>query len=246
MKRFSRPGLIALLLALTAAATVVVRAPAAWLGDWLEGHTRVRLLDARGTVWHGSALIGFSNGREITLVPGRLEWQVDGLRAGGIGARLTHAWLSAPLHVSLAREGVAFAKGAARLPAGVLASAGAPFNTLKPGGTLEASWTDTVLRGAALTGEVQIDWRDASSALSTVAPIGSYRLRVTGRGDGPALELATLSGPLQLQGRGKIEGSRIRFNGTAGAEAGMRPALNGLLGVLGMRSGDKVLLAIDT
>jgi general secretion pathway protein N len=60
------------------------------------------------------------------------------------------------------------------------------------------------------------------------------------------LELATLSGPLQLEGRGKIEGSRIRFNGTAGAEADMRPALNGLLGVLGMRSGDKVLLAIDT
>ena len=128
----------------------------------------------------------------------------------------------------------------------MLASAGAPFNTLKPGGTLEASWNDTVLRGAALTGEVQIDWRDASSALSTVAPIGSYRLRVTGRGDGSALELATLSGPLQLQGRGRIEGSRIRFNGTAGAEADMRPALNGLLGVLGMRSGDKVLLASDT
>jgi general secretion pathway protein N len=246
MKRFSAPGLIALLLALTAAVTVVVRAPAAWLGDWLEDHTRVRLLDARGTVWHGSAFIGFSNGREITLVPGRIEWQVDGLRAGGIGARVTHAWLSGPLQLSLAREGVTFAKGAARLPAGVLASAGAPFNTLRPGGTLEASWTDTVLRGAALTGDVQIDWRDASSALSTVAPIGSYRLRVTGRGDGPALELATLSGPLQLQGRGKIEGARIRFNGTAGAEADMRPALNGLLGVLGMRSGDKVLLAIDT
>jgi general secretion pathway protein N len=246
MKRFSAPGLVALLLALTVVITVVVRAPAAWLGDWLEDHTRVRLVDARGTVWHGSALIGFSNGREITLVPGRVEWQVHGIRAGGIDARLTHPWLSAPLHVSAAREAVAFDKGAARVPAGVLASAGAPFNTLKPGGVLEASWTDTVLRGAALTGEVQIDWRDASSALSTVAPIGSYRLRVTGRGDGPALELATLSGPLQLEGRGKIEGSRIRFNGTAGAEADMRPALNGLLGVLGMRSGDKVLLAIDT
>jgi len=206
----------------------------------------VRLLDARGTLWHGSALIGFSNGREITLVPGRIDWQVDGVGPAGISARLTHAWLSTPLRVSLAREGVSFGKGAARLPAGVLASVGAPFNTLKPGGTLEASWTDTALRGAALTGEVQIDWRDASSALSTVAPIGSYRLRVTGRGDGPALDLVTLSGPLQMQGRGKIEGSRIRFNGTAGAEAGMQPALNGLLGVLGMRSGDKVLLAIDT
>jgi hypothetical protein len=32
----------------------------------------------------------------------------------------------------------------------------------------------------------------------------------------------------------------------AGAEPAMWPALNGLLGVLGMRSGDKVLLAIDT
>lgn len=247
MSRPSAFGAIAVLLVLTAALTVAVRAPAAWLGDWLEGHTRVRLLDARGTVWHGSAFLGFSNGRETTLVPGRIEWRVDGVRAEGISARLTHAWLAAPLRVSLERQGLAFAKGAARLPAGVLASAGAPFNTLRPGGTLEASWTDTVLRGGTqLSGEVQIDWRDASSALSTVAPIGSYRLRVTGRGDGPALELITLSGPLQMQGRGRIDGARIRFNGTAGAEAGMQPALNGLLGVLGMRQGDKVLLAIDT
>lgn len=242
MKRLA----IALLLVFTAAITVVVRAPAAWLGDWLEGHTRVRLIDARGTIWHGSALVGFSNGRETTLVPGRVDWQIDGVRPSAVAATVSHEWLTAPLRLSLSREGVAFAKGSARLPAGVLASAGAPFNTLRPGGTLEASWTDTMLRGAALNGDVQIDWRDARSALSTVAPIGSYRLRVTGRGDGPALDLVTLSGPLQLQGRGRIEGSRIRFNGTAGAEAGMQPALNGLLGVLGMRSGDKVLLAIDT
>jgi general secretion pathway protein N len=241
-----KSGLIALLLALTAAVTIVVRAPAAWFGDWLEGHTRVRLVDARGTIWHGSALVGFSNGREITLVPGRVEWQVEHVTGTAVAAKVAHAWLTAPLRVSLGREGVAFAKGNARLPAGVLASAGAPFNTLKPGGTLEASWSDTVLRGTALTGDVQIDWRDARSALSTIAPIGSYRLRVTGRGDGPALELVTLAGPLQMQGRGKIEGSRIRFNGTAGADAGMQPALNGLLGILGMRSGDKVLLAIDT
>jgi general secretion pathway protein N len=237
---------IAVVLVLTAALTVVLRAPAAWLGDWLQAHTRVRLVDARGTVWHGSALVGFSDGRETTLVPGRLEWRVERITSDAVAAKLTHAWLAAPLELSIAREGVAFGKGAARLPAGVLASAGAPFNTLKPGGTLEATWTDTILRGAALTGEVQIDWRDARSALSTIVPIGSYRLRVTGRGDGPALDLVTLAGPLQLQGRGKIEGSRIHFNGTAGAEAAARPALNGLLGLLGMRSGDKVLLAIDT
>ena len=135
---------------------------------------------------------------------------------------------------------------AALAAAGVLATAGAPFNTLRPGGTLEASWTDGVLVGTALKGDVQIDWRDARSALSTVAPLGSYRLRITGAGEPPALDLQTLSGPLQMQGKGRIEGRRIRFNGTASAEAGMEPALNGLLGILGMRSGDKVLLAIDT
>src|SRR5580765_6116177 len=70
---------LALLLVLTAAATIALRAPAAWLGDWMETHGKFRLLDARGTVWHGSALLGISNGRETTLIPGRIEWTVDTL-----------------------------------------------------------------------------------------------------------------------------------------------------------------------
>jgi len=244
--RFSSAGALAALLAFTALVTVALRAPADWIGDWLAQRTPVRLLDARGTLWQGSALVGFTNGREITLLPGRVDWRVERIAAAGVRAALGHEWLTAPLELSLGRDGLAFGKGSARLPAGVLAAAGAPFNTLRPGGTLEASWTAGVLRGAALTGEVQIDWRDARSALSTVAPLGSYRLRVSGHGAAPAVELVTLSGPLQMQGKGTIDGSRIRFNGTAAAEAGMEPALNGLLGVLGMRSGDKVLLAIGT
>jgi hypothetical protein len=43
-----------------------------------------------------------------------------------------------------------------------------------------------------------------------------------------------------------VEGSRIRFNGIATAEPSMQGALDGLLGLLGMRSGDKVLLAFST
>ena len=184
--------------------------------------------------------------RETTLVPGRFEWRIEDLSATRVAASLSHPWLTAPLRVAVGAEGLVFAKGAARLPAGVLASAGAPFNTLRPGGTLELSWSDSLLRGAAFTGEMQIDWYQAQSALSTISPLGSYRLRVRGSGEPPLIELQTLSGPLQMQGSGKIEGTRIMFSGTATAEAGMRSSLDGLLGVLGMRSGDKVLLAIDT
>ena len=237
---------LGLLLAATAATTIALRAPAAWLGDWVQTHGKFRLLDARGTVWHGSALVGISNGRETTLIPGRIEWTIDALAPQRIAGRISHQWLAAPLALSVTNDAIQVAKGSAQLSAGVLAGTGAPFNTLRPGGALEISWTDSRIRGSALTGEVQVDWRDAQSALSTVAPLGTYRIRLKGTGGVPTIDLATLAGPLQLQGKGTMEGSRIRFNGIATAEPAMQGALNGLLGLLGMRSGDKVLLAIDT
>ena len=201
---------LALLMAIAIMVTIAVRAPAAWLGDWLEARSKLRLVDARGTLWQGTALLGFSNGRETTLVPGRIEWRIDTFTPNRIAGQVSHPWLRSPLALSLGTQGIGFAKGAARLPAGVLASAGAPFNTVRPGGILELAWTDGEIRGTALTGELQIDWRDAQSALSTVTPLGSYRLRITGAGAPPTMELHTLSGPLQMQGKGTMEGSRIR------------------------------------
>ena len=239
-------ALLPLVLLLAALAVVAIRAPAAWVADALAERTRLRLVDARGTLWHGSALIGVSNGRQTTLLPGRLEWTLTGLRSGHVWARATHPWLTNPLELGLATSGLRFAKGSARLPAAALAATGAPFNTVRPGGVLEVTWTEGILTRGGLTGELQVDWRDAQSALSQVVPLGSYRLRVAGRGGPPSVELLTLSGPLEIRGHGTIEGSHVRFSGVATAERDMRPALDGLLGLLGMRSGDKVLLAIDT
>ncbi len=246
MKRAASWTAVAVLLLFTVVGTAIVRAPAAWLGDWLQEHGKLRLLDARGTLWRGSALLGISDGRETTLIPGRVEWTVDSLRPTSIAARVSHPWLTMPLAVSVDASGMRITKGNARLPAGVLAGAGAPFNTLRPGGVLELAWSDSEIRGTSLRGELQVDWRDAQSALSTVVPLGTYRLTVRGSGGVSAVDLRTLAGPLQMQGKGTVEGSRIRFNGIATAEPSMLGALNGLLGLLGMRSGDKVLLAINT
>ena len=239
-------ALLALGLVLTVLVVIAVRAPAAWVGDVLASRTRLRLVDARGTVWAGSALLGVTNGRETTLMPGRVAWHVAGLRSGRLWTRISHDWLAAPLELGISAKNVALSGGAAHLPAAALTAAGAPFNTLRPGGLLELRWTDTEVTERALAGELQIDWRDAQSALSPVVPLGSYRLRVAGTGGPPSLDLQTLTGPLQLHGKGTIEGSHVKFSGIASAEREMQPALDGLLGLLGMRSGDKVLLAIDT
>jgi len=233
---------------LAAALTVVVRAPAAWLGDWLQSHGRLRLVDARGTLWNGSAMLGLSDGRQITLVPGRVAWRLElaALVSGRAAARLAHPWLAAPLSLSLGAGTLSLEAGSAELPAAALAALGAPFNTVRPGGALELRWSDFELRDRVLVGELRIDWRAAQSALSNVAPLGDYRLSVRGAGSGAHLRLDTLSGPLRLEGSGSLGAAGLRFKGVASAEPQMRPALNGLLGVLGPRSGDNALLSLES
>jgi general secretion pathway protein N len=239
---------LALAAAVAVVLTVAVRAPAAWIGDWLQSRSKLRLVDASGTMWRGSAMLGMSDGRQITLVPGRISWRIGlgALLSGRVAADVSHPALAAPLMISLAAGSVTLAGGRAELPAGVLSVVGAPFNTVRPGGTLALAWTDIGIKADGLTGNVQIEWHDAQSALSPVAPLGSYRLSVTGAAPAALIRLDTLGGPLRLEGKGTLRGWRISFRGLASVAPDMRPALNGLIGVLGPRSGNDVLLALDT
>ncbi len=237
---------VAMLLA--AALTIVVRAPAAWLGDWVAGHGRLRLVDARGTIWQGSAMLALTDGRRALLLPGRLGWTLRpaALFAGRLEAVLSYPALGRPvdLRYTLA-QGLALKSGRAQAPAAVLAAFGTPFDTLRPGGVLAAHWSDIRIDRGGYSGSVQIDWRDAQSALSPVAPLGSFRLAVTGTGTAEArVRLDTLSGPLRLQGEGTLRAGHIDFKGVASADPDMRGPLQGLLGVLGERSGDNVVLSL--
>jgi general secretion pathway protein N len=248
VKRALRYGTVALVTVVAVAATVVTRAPAAWAGDWLEARSKLRLLDARGTLWSGSALLALSDGRKMSAVPGRVSWRLDlsSLLSGRASAELSHPWIGAPLALAIGRDAVTLQAGGAELPASVLAALGTPFNTLRPGGSLQLRWTELALRRGTMAGDLQIDWRDAQSALSSVAPLGSYRLRISAAGEGARLRLDTMAGPLRLQGSGTLRGTRVSFKGLASADPDMRPALNGLLGVLGPRSGDNAILAVET
>ena len=134
-------------------------------------------------------------------------------------------------------------------PANWLVGLGAPWNTLQPEGqmqlhTTQLQWTqqsDKEQNQERLQGQAELQMQQLSTRLSTLRPLGSYRVRVQG-GDVTALTLDTLEGSLQLMGSGQLLNGRVRFNGEATAAPDAEAALSNLLNILGQRQGAKSIL----
>jgi general secretion pathway protein N len=136
-------------------------------------------------------------------------------------------------------------------PASLLEGLGFPANTLKPNGrlTLTAQNLAFAIRGgqARMLGHAQLEIRQASSRITTLDTLGSYRLvldadptteATPGTGsDRTRLTLTTLEGSLILDGTGEIGPNGLRFRGTAKAAPGSEDALNNLLNIIGRRNG---------
>ncbi len=231
-------------------------APARWLASAVQGATegRVMLSDPRGTVWTGSAqliLTGGAGSTDALALPTRLDWRLAP-RWNGIAARLQSACCTtAPLVLRMApRWGgmrIAVEDGGAQLPAALLAGLGTPWNTLQLEGELQLAtqglsveWVEGRL---AIAGRAELRAQRLSSRLSTLRPMGSYRITILG-GDTPALTLETLEGALQLNGTGQWVGSRLRFTGTASAAPDREDALANLLNIIGRRTGARSIITL--
>jgi general secretion pathway protein N len=231
-------------------------APAAWLARAVEAGSdgRVMLADAQGTVWYGSAqllLTGGQGSSDAASLPGRLEWT---LRPAWSGA---HIALSLPCCTSQAvqmamkpgwsQSVLEVSPAKVNLPAPWLAGLGAPWNTLNPQGqlTLSTQAMHVMLSAGRLRfeGQLTLDLLAMSSRLSTLSPLGDYRLNVSG-GDVPTIALQTLQGALQLSGSGQVVGSRIRFSGEASAAPEQQDALSNVLNIIGRRQGAKSLISL--
>ncbi|MGI4903144.1 MAG: type II secretion system protein N, partial [Janthinobacterium lividum] len=67
--------------------------------------------------------------------------------------------------------------------------------------------------------------------------LGSYRFQFTATGSDAQFTLATVKGPLQLEGQGGISEGRTSFHGAASASPEAAETLGGLLNLLGRRIG---------
>jgi general secretion pathway protein N len=233
---------------------LVLFAPAAWLAGAVERSTggHLQLADARGTVWDGSArvtLTGGAGSADAATLPGRLQWQLRP-QWGGLRAQLQADCCTPqplPLQVHWRWGGATLQLGDARSqwPAALLAGLGTPWNTLQPEGELQLATQGLSVEWSAgrlaLAGRAELVAQRMSSRLSTLRPMGSYRITVQG-GSTPTLTLETLEGSLQLSGQGQWVGSRLRFSGVAQAAPEREAALANLLNIIGRRSGARSII----
>lgn len=235
---------------------VVLFAPARWLSaalsNWSQG--RLVLANARGTVWNGTAAVVFASGAggtQAVSLPGLLHWRMRP-GWGGLSASLELPCCAAqPLELKASpRAGgllLAWQDSRSRWPATLLTGLGAPWNTLKLDGALDLStkafamqWDGPALR---IAGQAVLDATDVSSSLSTLRPMGSYRLTLDG-GPRPTLLLSTREGSLELNGSGSWNGTSFRFNGEASAGPGREDALSNLLNIIGRRDNARSIITL--
>ena len=244
-------ALVGLILALA------VFAPARWLATLVQqaSGAHVLLMAPRGSFWQGSAQLALAGGAGSTgalALPGQLTWRIRPAW-GGLTLRLSaECCTQQALQLRAQPAGwggvrLLLGDGQSRWPASLLAGLGTPWNTVQAQGQLVAStqgfqaeWLSGRL---SLAGRVQLDAREISSRLSTLRPMGSYRLTLLGGGT-PTLQLETLEGGLQLTGQGQWVGQRLRFDGVASARPESVEALSNLLNIIGRRNGATAIIKV--
>ena len=143
-------------------------------------------------------------------------------------------------------------------PMGWLEGRGFPWNTIHPGGVLTLSTHNLSfsLKGGhwSTLGSTQVEIRQASSRLTTLDTLGTYRVLIQpdpstqlqpGEGAARALVwISTLDGALLIDGRGLIGATGVRIRAVAQAAPGAEAALNNLLNLIGRRNGATSAISI--
>ena len=221
---------------------LLVTAPA-WLVVWVLPKFApfpITVQDSRGSLWHGTF-----EGVNASLLTGQnlqfdtIKWQLQPwnfLRAE-FAARVE---LAGP---QLQGKGI-IAKGifgaiklreaTASAPASLLPLALPALAIWNPGGTLDFTTASFAYAGTDSSGKANVTWRQAALALSPVKPLGEYGLAVDAHDGALNDQLTTVSGALQLEGKGRWAANGApTFVGSARAQPNYAAQLADLLRLLG-------------
>lgn len=217
---------------------LIVTAPASLLDSPVRrlSHGQLSLANCQGTLWHGSATPTLNTGKQSDTALQTLHWQVRplALLLGTLKAELVWEDTVTPMELAIDSKTVTMTHIQLSLPAEVIGEL-SPF--LKPaqlGGNLHIDSPQLTYADGHLQGNATTRWNQASSAMSSIHPLGDYLIDIKAENDNLHATLSTQSGALLLDGQGSWSpAQKFHFNGSARAAPESRAALSELLHHLG-------------
>ncbi|MGH9578496.1 MAG: type II secretion system protein N, partial [Terriglobales bacterium] len=186
--------------------TLVATIPAPWISRLLEYSSNQGFLlrDPTGTAWSGSAVLyaRLRSGELLSL--GLLRWRSSpsAVFTGHLAADLALGANAAPMHVELARSGVAVRGLSLDLPGRILVEVAPALAALGPQGTLRIRSDDLRIDAGSVFGLAEIEWRQVRFARTTELDLGSHVARLRGGGRKVDIEFGSNGGPLRMSGGG--------------------------------------------
>lgn len=242
--RFGWPSRIALLACLLM--LVVAYFPVRWLSTSFAKmtHCQVVLLQPEGTIWKGSAQLGFSEMKagasEACHSPEssseRFSWNTQ-FSVTDLSCKWMIQYVNTvkPLELTVNPRAITLTRNQIELPANLMEVMGGLLRSLHLRGKLDVRWDDLIWNGSR-TGLVEVQFLNVVSPISPIKPLGSYALTFQ-INQALKFDFSTINGPLQLTAKGMIEKGRLSLQGEATAPAESIDSLIGLLSIIGKKDG---------
>ncbi|MGO8754345.1 MAG: type II secretion system protein N [Gallionellaceae bacterium] len=219
---------------------LLIMAPASLFDELVRHYSQGRLVmaNANGTMWKGTAVPALRTRDGHLIATRTLRWDIDflPLLKGMLRARLqwNDSAPAAATELLVSGGQVELNHALIPLPAALLNEVSPILKPAEFRGQLEIQSNHLVLSRRGMEGIAIVDWQHAGSTLSSIDPLGNYRLTLNGAGNVVSVDLSTTSGILVLEGQGKWSGSSgLEFRGKARASSGNEERLNELLHNLG-------------
>lgn len=217
-----RALLLGILGAATFIAVLVATAPASLLASAIERATqsRVALRDPQGSVWSGNGRLYArqAQGEMVDLGPLRWRARPASLLAGRLATEATFGDNPQPTAVDLTPSSLTVRDLDLQLPGTVLAAIDPALATLGPDGKVRIRSESLRIDRESILGLADVEWRDVRLARAKGLEFGSHVARLRGGGETVGIELATLSGPLQLKASGSwARSGAVSLSGSAEA-----------------------------
>jgi general secretion pathway protein N len=202
---------------------LIIELPASWVAWGLNRYTQgtVRLDPISGNLWGG-------NGRLVIYYPsttphdfGQTKWHINPLwlLTGRVKLSLqaNHQDRHIKTTVELANEYFMLHDTEAELTAPFIAQIYTPLALINPQGKVRLIASELIMTPENFDGAAVLEWLNAGSSISSVQPLGDYRLDITGADKNANLKLTTLRGDLEFTGEGlwQLRSGQLNIRGLA-------------------------------